>query len=96
VKEVFYRVAQEALNNIAKHAGASQVQVHLIVHDGDAEVIIQDDGCGFDLVAMTPEHMGLKFMRERADAVHAKLNIVSAPGAGTLIQMRWHTGEMNN
>jgi signal transduction histidine kinase len=96
VKEVFYRVAQEALNNIAKHAGASQVQIHLIVHEGDAEVSIQDDGCGFDLVAMTPEHMGLKFMRERVDAVHAKLNIDSAPGAGTQIQMRWQAREVNN
>lgn len=96
VKEVFYRVAQEALNNTAKHAGASQVQVHLIVHEGDAEVSIQDDGCGFDIMAMTPEHMGLKFMRERADAVHAKLNIDSAPGAGTLIQMRWQAREVNN
>lgn len=96
VKEVFYRVAQEALNNTAKHAGASQVQVHLIVGEGAAEVSIQDDGCGFDIVAMTPEHMGLKIMRERANAVHAKLNIDSAPGAGTLIQLRWQAGEVNS
>jgi signal transduction histidine kinase len=89
VKEVFYRVAQEALNNIAKHAGASQVQVHLTAQDDRAEVRIRDDGCGFDLAAMAPENLGLKIMRERAAAVHAKLDIKSAPGAGTQIHMHW-------
>lgn len=93
VKEVYYRVAQEALNNIAKHAGASQVKVQLIVSDSGAEVHIQDDGKGFDLAAISSENLGLKIMRERVEVIHARLELQSAPGAGTQISMRWQAGK---
>jgi PAS domain S-box-containing protein len=93
VKEVFYRVAQEALNNIAKHAGASQVQIYLTGQEDMVEVTIRDDGCGFDAAKLSPENLGLKIMRERADAIHAELGIESVPGAGTRIKLYWQARE---
>ena len=95
VKEAFYRIVQEALNNIAKHAGASEVQIFLTQEEGCVDVRILDDGCGFDPGALSPENMGLKIMRERAEAIHAKLEIKSAPGAGTQIRMLWTANEEN-
>jgi len=93
VKEAFYRVGQEALNNIEKHAEASQVEVHLDLGQGRVEISIRDDGCGFDLAELSPENLGLKIMRERAEAASASLKIKSAPGAGTTIRVRWETNE---
>lgn len=89
VKEVFYRVAQEALNNIAKHANASVVHLHLNAQPGWAEVAIHDDGAGFDPGDLTAENLGLKIMRERAAAIGAQLTIVSQPGVGTQIELLW-------
>jgi nitrate/nitrite-specific signal transduction histidine kinase len=96
VKEAFYRIAQEALNNIAKHAGATQVEIDLVAQEERVEVIIRDDGCGFDISALSPENLGLKIMRERAEAVHAELEIESTPGAGTQIKMCWWVRKENN
>jgi signal transduction histidine kinase len=93
VKETFYRIAQEGLNNINKHAEASQVQIHLTQDEERVEVIIQDDGCGFDMRSLSPENMGLKIMRERAETVGAEIDIQSAPGAGTRIHMLWEARE---
>lgn len=93
VKEAFYRVGQEALNNIAKHAEASKVEVHLDLQEGRSEVSIRDNGCGFELSELSPENLGLKIMRERAEAVGASLQVESAPGAGTEIRVRWETHE---
>ncbi len=89
VKEVFYRVAQEALNNIAKHAHASAVQLHLNVQPGWAEMSIRDDGDGFDATGLMPENLGLKIMRERAGTIGAQLSIATQPGAGTRIELVW-------
>lgn len=89
IKEVFYRVAQEALNNIAKHARATQVEISLSVKDGWAEVQIQDNGSGFDAAAISAESLGVKIMRERAEGINAQLVIESAPGNGTRISMHW-------
>jgi signal transduction histidine kinase/HAMP domain-containing protein len=93
IKEAFYRVFQESLNNIAKHAGASDVQVSLIQQDGQVEVSIQDNGCGFDPETLSPENLGLRIMRERAEGIGAKLAIQSAPGKGTQIRMLWQMNE---
>jgi signal transduction histidine kinase len=86
-------VAQEALNNIAKHAGASQVQIHLTGQEDMVEVTIRDDGCGFDAAKLSPENLGLKIMRERAAAIHAELGIESVLGAGTRIKLYWQARE---
>jgi two-component system nitrate/nitrite sensor histidine kinase NarX len=93
VKEVFYRVGQEALNNIAKHAGASAVQIRLTASDQRAEVEISDNGCGFDPSTLSPENLGIKIMRERAETIEAKLEIESATGKGTVTRIFWMAKE---
>jgi nitrate/nitrite-specific signal transduction histidine kinase len=91
VKLVFYRVAQEALNNIAKHSGARQVEVHLGCQPGQMNMLIKDDGLGFDPTIITPEHLGIAIMRERANSIGADLKIESQIGQGTSIEMAWRS-----
>ena len=87
---VFYRVTQEACNNIAKHARATEVDVECVTaSDGVVSLSVRDDGRGFDPGAVEPDRMGLRIMRERLDSVGASLEIVSAPGRGTTITAAW-------
>jgi signal transduction histidine kinase len=86
----FYRVCQEALNNIAKHAKASQVEIDLKQEETVIEMRIHDDGTGFDTNQSFPGgHYGLGMMRERAEAVGALLSITSQPGHGTELKISW-------
>ena len=89
VKVALYRLCQEGLNNIAKHAGASQVDIQLQCETGAIELRIRDDGRGFDPEQTPPGHYGLSMMRERATGVGATLSITSQPGHGTEIVIRW-------
>lgn len=89
VQVAFYRLCQEGLNNIAKHAGASRVEIHLQHEAGAVEVRLRDDGRGFDPEHTPPGHYGLSMMRERAEAVGAVLSVTSQPGHGTDITIRW-------
>ena len=89
VKLVFYRVAQEALNNIAKHSGARQVELHLECQPGQMNLSITDDGLGFDPDSITSDHLGIAIMRERASSIGADLKIDSQPGQGTTIELDW-------
>jgi PAS domain S-box-containing protein len=89
VQVALYRLCQEGLNNIAKHAGASQVDIQLQYESGAVELCIRDDGRGFDLEQTLPGHYGLSMMRERATDVGAALSINSQPGRGTEIVIRW-------
>lgn len=89
VQVALYRIAQETLNNVAKHAGASQVVFHLHCRPEAVELIIRDDGCGFEPGRLAPEHLGLGIMRERADAVGASLSVESQPGHGTTVSVVW-------
>ena len=86
---VLYRICQEALNNIAKHAKASQVEIDM-QHETDAlELYIRDDGRGFDTAEqMSPGHYGMSMMRERAETVGALLTVTSQVGHGTEIAIR--------
>ncbi len=88
---VFYRVCQETLNNIAKHAKASHVEVDLRQGDASIELCICDDGQGFDTEQTIPGHYGLSMMRERAGAVGALLSVISQPGQGTELTIRLDT-----
>ncbi len=86
VELVFYRVAQEALSNIAKHSGASQVEIRLTKQGCRLQMLIEDDGCGFDPDAATDAvdaGLGLFGMKERLALVDGTLGIESAVGAGT-------------
>ena len=89
VQVAIYRICQEALNNVAKHAGASAVEISL-KHEGNGiELRIQDNGCGFDPGEAISGHYGLSMMRERAEAAGAILSITSEPGRGTALTIRW-------
>jgi signal transduction histidine kinase len=85
-----YRICQEAITNVAKHAGASRVEVLLEEVDGGIRIQIADDGRGFrptpDEVP-EPGHLGLTAMRERAELLGGTLTVKSAPGEGTLIEV---------
>jgi nitrate/nitrite-specific signal transduction histidine kinase len=93
VKLVFYRVAQEAMNNIAKHAGAQQVDLHLECQPGQLSLLIKDDGLGFDVASITPEHLGIAIMRERANSIGASLRIDSQVGQGTTVELDWKSSK---
>jgi PAS domain S-box-containing protein len=85
-----YRICQETLNNIAKHAKASQVEINVSYLPAGLKLNIHDNGCGFDSSQSPPSgHYGLGMMRERAEAVGATLSITSAPDQGTDIALSW-------
>lgn len=89
VHVTFYRVAQEACNNIVKHAQARNITVALHVRPGQLALDIQDDGCGFDTGRVLPGKLGLEIMHERARQIAAHLTIASQPGAGTRVTLIW-------
>jgi nitrate/nitrite-specific signal transduction histidine kinase len=89
VKVVFYRVAQEALNNIAKHSGARKVSAQLECGPDRLNLCIKDDGLGFEPGSITPDHMGMAIMRERASSIGARLTIDTQPGQGTMVKLDW-------
>jgi PAS domain S-box-containing protein len=92
IKEVVYRVAQEALHNAAKHAHATHLEIRLCRGPDRLELRIADDGLGFSPDAAFPGHLGLRSMRERAAVVGGELDISSAPGVGTCIVLRVPAG----
>ncbi len=92
IKEVFFRVAQEALNNISKYAEAMQVSVRLERDEKQMQLEVRDDGVGFRLQDISAESLGLGIMRERANAIAAKLEIQSEIGKGTKIRLFWEDG----
>ena len=89
VKVALYYIAQEALNNVVKHARAHHVEVICRHGEDGAALIVRDDGLGFDRHKVTAEHLGLAIMRERAESIYGMLDIESTPGRGTTIRMLW-------
>jgi two-component system nitrate/nitrite sensor histidine kinase NarX len=89
VKEYFYRITQEALNNITKHSKASLVEVRLKANSDGVSLRIQDDGKGFDMDQVPTGRLGLQIMGERAAAIAANLQIESGSGAGTILSSKW-------
>ncbi len=90
VKIAFYRVAQEALNNIAKHSKANQVVLSLTCQDQKVALNVQDDGQGFE-PNRNPgaDHFGLRIIQERAEQIGARIDITSQAGHGTQVKMLW-------
>ena len=86
-KEALYRVAQEALNNLIKHAQASRVDLRLRCAPDVLMLEVQDNGVGFDPQADYLGHLGLHTMRERVERSRGALEIESAPGAGTTVRV---------
>jgi nitrate/nitrite-specific signal transduction histidine kinase len=95
VKLVSYRIAQEALNNIAKHSGARHVELHLECQPGWVNLLVKDDGLGFDPDSITPEHLGIAIMYERANSIGAALKIESQLNQGTTIELEWNSFQRN-
>ncbi len=93
VKIAFYHIAQEALNNVAKHARSSQPTVTLTCDGEQTCLRVQDDGRGFVIEEVTAEHLGLTIMHERAEGIGARLEIHSEVGAGTEVRVQWPADE---
>ena len=92
IKVVFYRITQEAFNNINKYSEATQVKVFLTSDDRKRILKIEDDGRGFDPTKVRRDSMGLSMMKERAEGISAEFTIQTIPGIGTSISVLW---EMN-
>ncbi len=89
VETAAFRIVQEALNNVQKHARAGRVGVSLGLRGDDLVVIVEDDGRGFDPeAAAAAGRLGIRGMRERAVLVGGKLEIESSPGAGTMVYVQ--------
>ena len=94
VKVTFYRIAQESLNNIVKYARATQVEIRIRLNYCNVHLEIHDNGCGFDLAAVKPTSLGMRIMRERAEAIHAHFKVASSPGQGTTVCVDWNEDEL--
>jgi signal transduction histidine kinase len=107
VQSNIYRIAQEALNNVVKHAQARLVTVSLSAKPlppdstggarTEVKLEVRDDGVGFSSAKQTPEHLGIGIMRERAAAIQADLSLESKPGYGTRLTLIWYgeTGSLS-
>jgi signal transduction histidine kinase len=95
VHVALYRIAQEAVNNVVKHSRATKAGLTLRSTDGppghgqSLELMIADDGRGFNLEGVPPDHLGLGIMRERAEAIGAKLQVESKRDRGTTVRVLW-------
>ncbi|GAA2346695.1 sensor histidine kinase [Streptomyces cuspidosporus] len=86
-KHALYRIAQESLHNVAKHAGARHVRLHLLSGPGTVTLTVADDGVGFDSRGSFPGRLGLLSMRERAREVGGTLSVDSRPGRGSRVRV---------
>jgi two-component system sensor histidine kinase UhpB len=90
VETAVYRIVQEALTNVVKHAGARHVSVVVTRKNDTMSVVIEDDGKGFD-VSRPADGLGLSGMRERVELLDGKLHVDSASGAGTTLVLELPT-----
>ena len=90
IQVAFYRIAQESLNNAFKYARATEVNVNLFIHRSYVHFETCDNGIGFDTKLTKPMTLGLRIMRERAEAIGADFSITSEPGSGTCVRMTWY------
>jgi len=88
IKVALYRITQEALNNVAKHANATSANIKVICQSGITELSISDNGRGFDTGSVRVGSLGLGIMRDRAKEIGADIEIKSTIGSGSLITVR--------
>jgi len=95
-KILLYRLVQESLNNIAKHSGATQVELVLKMTETSIDMVVEDNGEGFDLNNLYKNRsirkggLGLRGMKERTELSGGSFEVRSAPGTGTKIRAKWH------
>ncbi len=89
VHEAIYRITQEAINNIMKHAEATRLRIEIKSETERFSISIQDNGHGCDPGDIPPGHLGIGIMKERAAAVNAQLSIDSTVGTGTTVRVVW-------
>jgi signal transduction histidine kinase len=94
VQIALYRIAQEAVNNIVKHARASQARITLACRDEHVRLSIRDNGRGFDLDQLGPDRLGLRIIQERAAAMDAIFEINSQLGEGAELVITWPEGAL--
>jgi PAS domain S-box-containing protein len=87
VEEALYRIAQEALHNVVKHAGARQVLVDVSHDPRGIRLRVVDDGRGFDPATVPDGHLGLTGMRSRAERLGGTLTVTASPGQGTTVEV---------
>jgi signal transduction histidine kinase len=87
VEEQLYRVGQEALANVVKHARASRATVCIAAEDDTVSIEVSDDGRGFDPGTVGTEHFGLRSMRGRVADLGGRLEVRSTPGRGTVLRV---------
>jgi PAS domain S-box-containing protein len=90
VQIAVYRIAQESLNNVFKYARATQVDVNLFISENTVGFVSCDNGIGFDMAIVKPTSLGMRIMRERAEAIGANFQVTSQPGAGTCVEVTWN------
>jgi signal transduction histidine kinase len=88
IEQAYYRVAQEALENAARHAQASHISVSLRQRGGELVLVVADDGRGLANGAQSGDQLGLRGMRERAELIDGQMEVESQPGQGTRISLR--------
>jgi PAS domain S-box-containing protein len=88
VKEALYRISQEAMQNAIKHANPTEICLELSCGENFVEMLVTDDGRGFDTSQAFPGHLGLRSMSERATRLGGTLVIDSAPGKGTQVRVK--------
>jgi two-component system NarL family sensor kinase len=86
VEAALYRICQEALTNVARHAGAERATVRLVATPDRVRLVVEDDGRGFDASEVPEDRHGIVGMRERAEVLGGTLEVRSGPGEGTRIE----------
>jgi signal transduction histidine kinase len=93
VKHALYRIVQEALNNVIRHAQATTIQLELHCDEDQVLLRVSDDGRGFDVDRVGPGHFGLDIMRERAAEIGATIQVASKSGEGTIVSVVWSANQ---
>lgn len=86
---MLYRIVQEALNNVIKHARATEIFLNLDFNEQGVQLVIKDNGRGFNPQQPNGGQLGLGIMRERAEEIGATLEIASQPEQGTSVICAW-------
>lgn len=84
---IIFRVIQEVLNNVTKHANASEISIDVHQHEGSHQISITDDGVGFDVEGTKSAGIGLRNMKDRIDLIGGRLLLESEPGKGTTVKI---------